>query len=139
MSFEQLKEAIQANDNVQVPDMSNWWSLIADIEKLVPATMLFPKWRGYIKKAARILLYRELCQNPEIESTKDMTSGALWEIHKFLNSEKYGVENCLAVIAWVQENAQTIYKYASEVKKHKLAQDKTRRDNKKVKENVIPF
>jgi hypothetical protein len=136
--FEELKEAIKANDNQDEPTMSNWWGLIADLENLVPPVMHYPKWKGYVKKAARILFFREVCENDTITSTKDLTSGALWKIHKFLNDDEFGIENCQQVTNWYEQNAQEIYNYAPFVKSAKLKSDKVRRDRKK-KSKETPF
>jgi len=136
--LERLKQAISENDNQEPPDLSNWWALISGLEKLVPGTMLFPKWKGYVKKAARIHFFREVCSNPEIESTKDVGSGALWEIHCWLNDEEDGIEHCQQVTDWYAENAQEIYDYVPVVKKAKLESDKARRARKKAPQDIEP-
>jgi len=134
--FERLKQAIAENNNQEIPDMSNWWALITDIEKLVPVMMLFPKWKRYVKKSARILFCRYVCQDDTISSFKDMASGQLWEIYKWLNDEDDGVFNCLDVVSWFQQNAQEIYEYLPVVKKAKLEADKVRRNRKKTSQDI---
>lgn len=130
--FEDLKQAIKSNDNQEPPDMSNWWGLISDLEKLTPDVMLRKGWMGYVKKAARILFYRDVCDDLSIVSTKNLTSGQLWEIHKWLNDEDCCIEHCASVTQWYNENAARIVEYAKIVKVKKLKADKAKRRNSKV-------
>ena len=150
--FEDLKEAIEQNPSDLKPDMANWWALIADIEKAVPSEMLHKGWMGYVKKAARILFYREVCQDDSITSTKDLSPKTLHQIHKWINGEN-DIEHCFALAQWFNDNQHEIYAYAAtDVKPAKLAQDKARREEKKrlkhyheqqqrntIEEDDIPF
>lgn len=125
--FDELKEQIIKNTNNRRPDMSEYWSLIQDIESLVPKEIFKPRMKGYIKKAARILFVSE-CLGRYITSFKQLNAGEIY----LVNSWFYGkigqtsdVEtnkeiNDIMLVAWWCDNAVKIQATAQRIRQSKL-------------------
>jgi len=143
--FDQLKAKIKANKEYLPPDLSLFYEDIATIENLVPAQLFRPKMKGYTKKAARILFYRELTGR-DIQSSKDLWGQELWLIHEWLSGqsgqtgdvETDQILNWTEFNAWCIENAQQILTFAQTVKSIELAKAKAKRKVSKQIE-VMPF
>lgn len=141
--FDQLKAKIQANKEYLPPDLSLFYEDIATIENLVPTNLFRPRMKGYTKKAARILFYRELTDR-DVWSSRELWGKECWYIHEWLTGqagetgeqETDQVLNWTAFSQWCLENGQQIMAFACEIRNIKLAQAKAQRQAQK---GAMPF
>ena len=143
--FEQLKQTIKDNQEFLPPDLSLFWDDIAMVENLVPAQLFKPRMKGYTKKAARILWYKELTGR-NVQSSKELWGKECLFVHEWLtgqigqtgDKETDETLNQIEFTNWCLTNAQNILAFAQVVKSRELAKAKAKRQASKRVE-VMPF